>query len=104
MMRPSGWHRACLSCRYVFTQGGTMRTHKYLAALAVATSVVLGAPVLRATTRDDDDQAERIQDSIKVLQALTGAPDDRIPDHLLARAEAIVVIPSLIKGGFVVGG
>jgi lipid-binding SYLF domain-containing protein len=53
--------------------------------------------------QDLSEEAERIQDSIELLRELTTAPDDGIPQHLLERAEAIVVIPSLIKGGFIVG-
>jgi lipid-binding SYLF domain-containing protein len=49
------------------------------------------------------DEAELIEDSIEVLEELTSTPDDAIPQYLLARAEAIVVIPSLVKGGFIVG-
>jgi lipid-binding SYLF domain-containing protein len=52
---------------------------------------------------DVSDEAELIEDSIEVLEELTSTPDDAIPQHLLARAEAIVVIPSLVKGGFIVG-
>ena len=39
-----------------------------------------------------------------VLWTLTATPDKGIPNHLLQRAEAIIVIPSLVKGGFIVGG
>jgi lipid-binding SYLF domain-containing protein len=49
------------------------------------------------------EEAELIQDSIEVLSELTATPDDGIPMYLLERAEAIVVIPSLVKGGFIVG-
>ena len=49
------------------------------------------------------DEAEVITESIEVLQELTATPDKGIPNHLLQRAEAIVVIPSLVKGGFVLG-
>ena len=49
------------------------------------------------------DEAERIHDSLKVLTELNATPDSAIPKHLLERAEAIVVIPSLVKGGFIVG-
>jgi SH3 domain-containing YSC84-like protein 1 len=49
------------------------------------------------------DEAQRVQDSIAVLHDLTGSPDHGIPRHLLERSEAIVVIPALVKGGFVVG-
>lgn len=47
--------------------------------------------------------AERLRKSMAVLEALGRAPDDAIPEHILARAHAIVVIPTLVKGGFVVG-
>jgi lipid-binding SYLF domain-containing protein len=49
------------------------------------------------------EEAERIHDSLKVLTELNATPDSAIPKHLLERAEAIVVIPSLVKGGFIVG-
>jgi lipid-binding SYLF domain-containing protein len=49
------------------------------------------------------DEAKLIAESIEVLQELTRGADNQIPQHLLARAEAVVVIPSLIKGGFVIG-
>jgi lipid-binding SYLF domain-containing protein len=50
------------------------------------------------------DEVERIEDSIEVLRELTAQPDDGIPQYLLQRAEAIVVIPEMIRGGFVIGG
>jgi len=49
------------------------------------------------------NQTERIHDSLKVLTELNATPDNAIPKHLLEGAEAIVVIPSLVKGGFVIG-
>ena len=51
----------------------------------------------------DNDEVERITKSIEVLRDLTSAPDEGIPQYLLERAEGIVVIPNLVKGGFVVG-
>jgi lipid-binding SYLF domain-containing protein len=56
-----------------------------------------------AQTRNATEESKRIHKSVDVLQALTAAPDDGIPKHLLQRAEAIIVIPDLLKGGFVVG-
>jgi lipid-binding SYLF domain-containing protein len=55
------------------------------------------------TAQEASEEARRIQNATEVLRELTSAPDDGIPQHLLQRAEAVVVIPSLIKGGFVVG-
>ena len=52
---------------------------------------------------NDSDEAKGITESIMVLRELTTAPDSRVPDYLLARAEAIVVIPTLVKGGFIIG-
>jgi lipid-binding SYLF domain-containing protein len=50
-----------------------------------------------------NDEIERIQNSLTVLRDLTTTPDNSIPKGLLQNAEAIVVIPSLVKGGFIVG-
>lgn len=49
------------------------------------------------------DEAQRIHESFKVLTELNATPDNAIPQGLLDRAEAIVVIPQLVKGGFIVG-
>jgi lipid-binding SYLF domain-containing protein len=53
--------------------------------------------------QDASDEIERIQKSTEILRELTSTPDDAIPQYLLERAEAIVVIPSLVRGGFVIG-
>jgi lipid-binding SYLF domain-containing protein len=49
------------------------------------------------------DETDRIQSSLAVLHDLTTSPDKAIPRELLENAQAIVVIPSLVKGGFIVG-
>lgn len=67
---------------------------------AAMTALFLASPVLAA---DNKDELERVSRSIEVLQQLMAAPDDAIPEHILERAEAIVVIPTLVKGGFVLG-
>lgn len=74
---------------------------KLVHSLSTATVVLaLASPVVAS---DDASEAERLQKSILVLQELVRTPDDAIPEHILARAEAIVVIPTLVKGGFVIG-
>lgn len=50
-----------------------------------------------------NEETDRIQNSLTVLRDLTSTPENSIPKGLLQRAEAIVVIPSLVKGGFIVG-
>jgi lipid-binding SYLF domain-containing protein len=49
------------------------------------------------------NEEKRITDSAVVLETLVRAPDQEVPQHILDRAEAIVVIPSLVKGGFILG-
>ena len=49
------------------------------------------------------DEADIIQNSMEVLEELTASPDNAIPQYLIDRAAAIVVVPSLLKGGFIVG-
>jgi lipid-binding SYLF domain-containing protein len=72
-----------------------------ISALVLAVVVSWEPPRYAATQASDE--VERIQKSIEVLRDLTTAPDTGIPQYLLERAEGIVVIPNLIKGGFVVG-
>jgi lipid-binding SYLF domain-containing protein len=75
------------------------------AALAVTmlTALMLIDARPRTEPRKPTDEIERVQNSIGVLHDLTSSPDKAIPRHLLERSEAVVVIPSLVKGGFVVG-
>jgi lipid-binding SYLF domain-containing protein len=50
------------------------------------------------------DSIERLQMSSDVLHSIMDAPDKGIPDEVVKNAKCIVVVPHLVKGGFVVGG
>lgn len=79
----------------------------FRAARMAAASGVLAAGLLVTTpmsAAEPDDEQKRLAESAEVLTDLTKTPDDAIPEHILERAEAIVVIPQLVKGGFIVGG
>jgi lipid-binding SYLF domain-containing protein/peptidoglycan hydrolase-like protein with peptidoglycan-binding domain len=52
----------------------------------------------------DNELRERASNAASVLQELTAARDQRIPEELLSRAEAVAVIPGVIKGAFGIGG
>ncbi|MCC7243772.1 MAG: lipid-binding SYLF domain-containing protein [Acidobacteria bacterium] len=74
---------------------------KLLRLLALgAAAVTVAQPAIAA---DNTDEIKRISNSIDVVDALLKTPDDAIPEYILERAEAIVVIPTLVKGGFVIG-
>jgi SH3 domain-containing YSC84-like protein 1 len=47
---------------------------------------------------------DRLNDSAKVLDELMATPDNAIPEYVLEKAECVMVVPSMIKGGFVIGG
>jgi lipid-binding SYLF domain-containing protein len=75
-----------------------VRLSHVVALFALALLAASPAPVAAQTTEE-----KRVTDSAAVLETLVRAPDQGIPEHILARAEAIVVIPSLVKGGFIFG-
>jgi len=51
-----------------------------------------------------EDSVARLQSSVEVLHAIMATPDKGIPEEVLSGAKCIVVVPNLIKGGFVFGG
>jgi lipid-binding SYLF domain-containing protein len=56
-----------------------------------------------ANTAAYADEADRVRKSIVLLNELTRASDHAIPTYVLERAEAVVVIPSFMKGGLIFG-
>lgn len=53
---------------------------------------------------DREDTVDRMQKSVEVLQSIMATPDKSIPEDVLNGAKCIVVVPSLLKGGFIFGG
>src|SRR5580700_3894370 len=49
------------------------------------------------------DEQDRLQNSGKVMQEILSVPDD-IPQDLIDKARCVVVMPSVLKAAFVVGG
>jgi lipid-binding SYLF domain-containing protein len=47
--------------------------------------------------------ADRVQAAADVLNEIQGAPDKGIPQEVLGSAECVAVVPSMLKGGFIVG-
>ncbi len=52
----------------------------------------------------DTKAADRVQAAADVLNEIESAPDSGIPEEILGRAECVAVVPSMLKGGFIVGG
>src|SRR6476659_231275 len=51
-----------------------------------------------------EDTIERLQSSVDVLHSIMSTPDKSIPEEVLSNAKCILVVPNLIKGGFIFGG
>src|ERR1700720_1821851 len=58
---------------------------------------------MTAFAADDDREEERVKDAGVVLKEILNIPDD-IPQDLLDKAECLVILPSVKKGAFGIGG
>jgi lipid-binding SYLF domain-containing protein len=47
---------------------------------------------------------DRVQAAAQVLNDIQSAPDSGIPQDILGKSECVAVVPSMLKGGFIVGG
>src|SRR5580700_10494490 len=62
---------------------------------------MIGTYALAGSTREDT--VNRLQNSVDVLHAIMATPDKGIPEEVLSNAKCILVVPNLIKGGFIFG-
>jgi lipid-binding SYLF domain-containing protein len=53
--------------------------------------------------QNQTDVTKRLNDAAADLNKLTNAGDNNIPQSILADAKCIAIVPSLVKGGFIVG-
>ena len=72
--------------------------------LVLTLSFFLMASVLFAADEDTTKASRRVESAATVLNEIQGAPDQGIPQEVLGSAECVAVVPTLLKGGFVVGG
>jgi lipid-binding SYLF domain-containing protein len=73
---------------------------KKLIVYLVALAVIAFSP---AAFADNEHEQERVKDAGQVLKEILDIPDD-IPQDLLDKAECVVVLPSVKKGAFGIGG
>jgi lipid-binding SYLF domain-containing protein len=69
-------------------------------AMLLTGLVFLSAP---AKADDKEKDEDRLRNSGEVLKEILNIPDD-IPQSLMDKADCIVVIPSVLKAAFIVGG
>ena len=57
-----------------------------------------------AQSENGTKAADRVKAAADVLNEIMAAPDKGIPEEILGSAECVAVVPSMLKGGFVLGG
>jgi lipid-binding SYLF domain-containing protein len=58
--------------------------------------------VMAAFAEDSNKAVDRVQSAAAVLNEIESAPDKGIPQDILGSADCVAVVPSLLKGGFIV--
>ncbi|MGB9072319.1 MAG: lipid-binding SYLF domain-containing protein [Terriglobales bacterium] len=69
--------------------------------LVLSLAALLGNLAWAGSAREDS--TERLQNSADVLKEIASAPDKGIPVEVLHDAKCMVVVPHLVKGGFIFG-
>ena len=72
-----------------------------LVVLLIATAMMV--PAAFGAEGDREKEVGRVQAAGAVLDEIMAAPDSGIPDEVIGSAQCIAIVPSLLKGGFVVG-
>ncbi len=80
--------------------GGGVKILRFLISWTLVWFLALSS----AAAAPAPDQERTILNAQRVLEEIMGTPDKAIPRDLLARCKAIVIYPTVIKGGFIFGG
>jgi lipid-binding SYLF domain-containing protein len=75
---------------------------KTMSVLLIGFLGVVGTYAWAGSAREDS--VARLNSSVDVLHAIMATPDKGIPEEVLSNAKCILVVPNLIKGGFIFGG
>src|SRR3984957_12896150 len=74
---------------------------KTMSLLLMSVMGMVGTYAFAGSAREDS--VDRLEISVAVLHAIMSTPDKGIPEEVLNGAKCILVVPDLIKGGFVFG-
>lgn len=75
---------------------------KAISVLLISFMGMVGSYARAGSAREDS--LNRLKLSTDVLKAIMAAPDNGIPEEVLDSAKCLIVVPNLIKGGFIFGG
>src|SRR5437899_10530166 len=71
--------------------------------VCMAVCLVAGAFAAEETSAKPTKAEDRLKAAADVLNEIQSAPDQGIPEEILGSAECVAVVPSMLKGGFIVG-
>ena len=66
-------------------------------------ALLLGTLVSSAWAGEREKEVQRVEAAGTVLHEIMSAPDKGIPEEVITSAQCVAVVPSLLKGGFIVG-
>jgi SH3 domain-containing YSC84-like protein 1 len=70
--------------------------------LATLSLTLCGTATPSRADQTKTDAVDRLDSAAKTLQEIVAAPDKGIPDEVLSGAKCVAIVPSMLKGGFVV--
>jgi len=71
--------------------------------LAVCVLLCVATAALADESDDENKAEDRLKAAARVLDEIQSAPDQGIPEEVLGSAECVAIVPSMLKGGFIVG-
>ena len=71
--------------------------------MLLAVIVSLSSLLFAGEEPKESKATDRVQAAADVLNEIQSAPDSGIPEEILGRSECVAVVPSMLKGGFIVG-
>jgi len=81
-----------------------MPVNKLVSLAKVLCLIIAMSITASAQGTDLKEGTEQAQKASTVLKEIMGAPDKAVPGSVMAKAHCLAVFPSVIKGGFIVGG
>jgi len=67
--------------------------------------LLVASAFISSTFAEDRDKAvSRLQSAGTILDEIMAAPDKGLPEEILSGAQCVAIVPSMLKGGFLVGG
>jgi lipid-binding SYLF domain-containing protein len=82
-----------------------MKSLTKLTGVCLVLAAMVGAVYAQDSgNKNESDEVKRVNAAAKVLDEIMATPDKGISQDVFKSAKCVAVVPSMIKGGFIVGG